>query len=455
MRSWLYAGVVTLSLYSCKKDDPAPVTDEERLSGGATTIFSSGADAYSYPLANLDAKGVAEHLIADKLFSQQFVTAPAAKFGGLGPVFNQNSCVSCHTRNGRGSVPTALGDNTTGLLLRLSIDGVNSFGGPLAVPEFGTQLQTKAIYSGTPEGQLAYSEVQEIIKFLDGEVVMLTKPTYSIASSYLPLSIPILTSARQAPAIFGLGLLEAINESDILSQEDISDADGNGISGKANMVWDIIKGRNVLGRFGWKANNPTAHQQAADAAFQDMGLTNSFFREEQCNGQANCNIGLQADLDIHDTIVNMMAFYFQTVAVPAARNITHPEYLAGKKLFTKIGCASCHKPSYTTGIHSITALSNQKIFPYTDLLLHDMGEGLADNRPDFKATGMEWRTPPLWGIGLAQIVNPNAGFLHDGRAKTLEEAILWHGGEAENVKISYTRLTKKEREQLLYFLKSI
>jgi len=455
MKKWCLYLVLVWSAYACKKDERIPADQEDLLSGGATTIFSTGPDAFSFPLANLDADGIAQHLVADKLFSQQFVTAPAIQFGGLGPLFNQNSCVSCHTRNGRGSVPTVSGDNTTGLLLRLSLAGMNVHGGPLEVPGFGTQLQTKALYGGTPEGQLDYSEVREIIRFLDGNTASLTKPAYTVVNAYLPLPPGVLTSPRQAPPIFGLGLIEAINERDILAKEDIYDRDGDGISGKANMVWDILKGKAVLGRFGWKSNNPTAVQQAADAAFQDMGLTSSFFTSEQCNGQTNCNQGLQTGPDIDDGILNMLAFYFQTVAVPAARNTTQADFSAGKNLFTKIGCAKCHTPDYTTGMHAIKVLSYQKIFPYTDLLLHDMGEKLADNRSDFLADGQEWRTPPLWGIGLAQIVNPKARFLHDGRALTIEEAILWHGGEAENAMQSYTRLTKKEREQLLYFLKSI
>ncbi|MCO5229771.1 MAG: hypothetical protein M9958_01315 [Chitinophagales bacterium] len=454
--SYLCFLAILLSISSCKKD---PVIDDsipdEVYAGGKTTVFSSSADAFNLPLNNLDAEGAKKHTTSDRLFSQQFISAPAPKYGGLGPLFNQNSCESCHLRDGRGTIPTSLGENTGGLLMRLSIAGQNAHGGPNPVPGFGGQLQTRSILGTTPEAQLDYNEVQKIINFLDGYSVTLTHPEYSIADSYIPLPAGIMTSMRQAPPIMGLGLLEAIAERDILAKEDINDADGDGISGKANWVWGVLENKTMLGRFGWKAGNPSTRQQAADAANNDMGLTSSLFPNESCKGQSNCTDGLQEIFDINDSIVDLLTFYVQTIAVPATRNVTHPDYKSGKAIFSKIGCASCHTPSYTTSSHLMKELSFQKIFPYTDLLLHDMGEGLADNRPDYLADGREWRTSPLWGLGLTHIVNPKARFLHDGRAKTIEEAILWHGGEAESVTTKYKELTKKEREQLLFFLKSL
>ena len=455
MKKWLGLLSLIILISSCKKDDTVVDKIDESLLGGKTTVQVTGQNAFDFPLNNLDAEGIRKHAMGDQLFSQQFITAPADEFGGLGPIYNQNSCISCHLRDGRGNIPTALGENTGGLLMRLSIPGSGIHGEPLGAPGFGGQLQTRAIYGVEPEGQLDYQEMQEIITFLDGSQTSLTKPTYTVVNSYIPLPAQTMFSARQAPPIIGLGLLEAIPEQDILVHQDIDDRDGDGISGKANYVWDIAKSQTVLGRFGWKANSPNVRQQAADAANHDMGLTSSLFPNEQCQGQSNCNQGLQNVVDLNDENLSLLEFYFQTVAVPAARNTKTPEFQSGKKIFSKIGCGSCHTPSYTTGAHSIPALSNQKIFPYTDLLLHDMGEGLADHRPDYLANGSEWRTSPLWAIGMAQVVNPNARFLHDGRAKTIEEAILWHGGEAENVKLNYTKLSKKERDDLLFFLKSL
>ncbi|MCO5233184.1 MAG: hypothetical protein LC105_03105 [Chitinophagales bacterium] len=453
--SILLVGII-LGLTSCKKDEPnIEDNSNEILAGGATTVFSSGADAYSFPLANFSPEGARIHSTADRLFSQQYISAPADKYGGLGPLFNQNSCLSCHVRDGRGTIPTTYGDNTTGLLMRLSIAGENLHGGPNPVPGFGGQLQTKAIFGVEPEAQLDYAEVQEIVKYLDGNSVLITKPIYTISNSYIPLPSGVMTSMRQAPPVFGLGLLEAISQSAILAREDIDDLDGDGISGKANWVWGVVENKKVLGRFGWKAGNPSTLQQSADAANNDMGLTSSFFPKESCDGQSNCVKGLQIEHDIQDSIVNLLSFYVQTLAVPAARNTSQSDYKSGKAIFLKLNCSGCHTPSYVTSNHVVKELSQQKIFPYTDLLLHDMGDGLADNRPDNLANGKEWRTAPLWGLGLTQIVNPKARFLHDGRAKTIEEAILWHGGEAENAVMKFKELTKKEREQLLYFLKSL
>jgi CxxC motif-containing protein (DUF1111 family) len=184
-------------------------------------------------------------------------------------------------------------------------------------------------------------------------------------------------------------------------------------------------------------------------------LTNSLFPNENCNGQSNCNSGIQEKLDLEDDLLDLLNFYVETVAVPATRNTSNKNYIAGREIFTKLKCSSCHVPSYITSSHPIAALTNQKIFPYSDFLLHDMGDGLADNRTEFDANGQEWRTPPLWGLGLVKIVNSKTSFLHDGRASTIEEAILWHGGEAEKSQKDYLKLSKQERDQLIFFLNSL
>lgn len=439
----------------CKKDPPIPGEEIEIMAGGASTIFSSGPDAFTFPLANLDAFGISKHLLADGAFGQHFVSAPAANFGGLGPLFNQNSCESCHIRNGRGTVPQYEGDLSSGLLLRLSIGGIGPNGGIMPVPGFGGQLQTKAIFGSSAEGKLSKIEIAKIMEYADGLQVTLQKPVYSIVESYIPLPGNTLISPRNAPPVHGLGLLEAIREFDILAQEDEFDADGDGISGKANWVWNRITQNQALGRFGWKAEQATAFLQAADAAHNDMGLTQTQYPLESCMGQSNCVSGIQSAQDVDDETIALFAFYFQTLAVPAPRNTSSAQVIKGKKIFTIAQCNKCHSPNYVTGSHQITALSNQNIYPYTDLLLHDMGEDLSDNRPSFSAEGNEWRTPPLWGIGLTQVVNPKATFLHDGRAKTIEEAILWHGGEAEASKEYVRKLSKEDRAALLAFIQAL
>ena len=327
---------------------------------------------------------------------------------------------------------------------------------PLPVDGFGTQLQTKSIFGGMPEGRLEVNYIEQIVAFVDGTQVSLRQPQYQITDTYQPLPAGILTSPRNAPPVFGLGLLEAIPESDLLVLADEQDTNGDGISGKPNYAWDIARQQMKLGRFGWKAANPSLAQQTADAFHQDMGVTSAFyFPVEHCESQANCTAGIGPAPDISRDFVDLTAFYSQSLGVPAPRGFDQTDVQQGRRLFLALNCAACHVPAHTTGIHPLPELSGQVIYPYTDLLLHDMGDGLADGRPDHAANGREWRTPPLWGIGLTQIVNPKATFLHDGRARTLEEAILWHDGEGAIAKEKYRKLSKQDRNRLIRFLESL
>lgn len=453
-RCFIFVFICFLGASACRDDGQVTPSDEDVLSGGEATIFSTGPDAYTFPLPLLSGDGLNRHFVADGMFGQQFVSAPADQFGGLGPLFNQNSCEGCHVRNGRGIIPRFDGDASTGLLLRLSIPGEGPFG-LIPAPGYGGQLQHKSMFGGQPEGKVSRSEIALLIEYLDGNSVTLIQPSYQINEGYTTLPDHLLISARNAPPVFGIGLLEAIPEHDIVALADPEDADADGISGKVNMVWDVLEQRHVPGRFGWKAEQPTAAQQAADAAHNDMGLTSHYFPAEHCEGQSNCMDGLQSEHDVDAETVDLFAFYFQTLAVPARRNADDPGVVRGKSLFSDIGCVKCHVPRHETGTHTIHELSGQVIFPYTDMLLHDMGPGLSDQRPVFDASGEEWRTPPLWGIGLTQVVNSEATYLHDGRARTLEEAILWHGGEAEKSKEDFRQLTLEERETLIQFLLSL
>ncbi len=278
---------------------------------------------------------------------------------------------------------------------------------------------------------------------------------FEITNAYIELPEDILVSPRIAPPVFGLGLIEAIALNDIIAYADPLDANADGISGKVNMVWDFELNTKVLGRFGWKASQPTLLQQTAAAYQNDMGITNPLFTSETCEGQIQCD-SLGDDPEVDLKILLAATFYPQSLAVPARRNVEYKNVMDGKILFASLGCNNCHRPTYTTGVHREHAfLSNQKIFPYTDLLLHDMGEGLADHRSDYLANGNEWRTPPLWGIGLTYTVGGHQNYLHDGRARSLEEAIMWHGGEGQASKNAFRNLTNEERQDVIAFLESL
>jgi CxxC motif-containing protein (DUF1111 family) len=258
-----------------------------------------------------------------------------------------------------------------------------------------------------------------------------------------------------APPIFGLGLLELISESMIKAMADPSDADGDGISGKPNYVYNSITQKTEVGRFGLKAGVSTIELQVAAAYNQDMGITNRIFPKESSFGQPQADTH-DYGVELPDSLLHAVAFYIKTLAVPARRDVANESVKRGEQLFTSLQCASCHRPTLQTEVDvRYPQLSNQRIHPFTDLLLHDMGEGLADNRPDFSADGREWRTAPLWGIGLFEKTNGTPYYLHDGRARTMEEAIVWHDGEAAAAKKKFLQLSKSDRDDLIRFLKSL
>jgi len=435
-------------LSACEIDAPLQQNwfdADEYYAGGATTIFDATSAAFSSPAANLAIHNLEKHFEGDLTFEQTYVTAPSDILGGLGPVFNNTSCVSCHTLDGRGKEPS---------VFRVSLPGIAANGGPLAIPLFGTQMQDKAIFGVDAEGDISIAYTEETFYFADGKPYTLRKPVYTFSGTYIAIPGNALLSVRVAPPVFGLGLLESIPEDDIVGYADVSDADGDGISGKPNYVWDAKENVAALGRFGWKANQPHLNQQTAGAFSEDMGITNPLFPTESCFGQTQYD-GLNDDTEIDDYKLDVTSFYTKTLAVPAPRDLEDPDVMLGKQLFYEANCNSCHKPSWQTGVAEIPELSNQKIYPYSDMLLHDMGEGLADHRPDFLADGNEWKTRPLWGIGMTQIANGHTVFLHDGRARNIEEAILWHGGEAESSKEYYRQLSESERKAMLQFLNAL
>ena len=411
--------------------------------GGATTVKDRSSNAYSLPAANLAGEELDRHRAGDAAFEATFVTGGAPVNNGLGPLYNNTACDRCHGKDGRGLPLIGVGP-TSQSLVRVSLpEGEPEVpGGPVPVPGMGTQVQNHAVYGRDPEARVALAWDEQTGAYDDGTEYTLRAPRLAIERVDGESLDGVLTSLREPPPVFGLGLLEAIDDETIEAREDPDDADGDGISGRVNRVWDVATGAAALGRFGHKANQPSLLQQAAAAYANDMGISSPIFPDE---GGAT---------DISLDIVELTAFYTSSLAVPAPATLT-PEAERGQELFSSFGCGGCHVTEAETGDHELAIVSRQAIEPYTDLLLHDMGEGLADGRPDFLASGSEWRTAPLWGIGLVQTVQPGSGYLHDGRARTIAEAILWHGGEAEASRERFRRAAEADRAALLSFLGSL
>ncbi len=434
------------------------VAGMERL-GGSSTIFDTSFNAFEHPMAGLPREKELLFHVGNSFFEQNWVTAPASTTArdGVGPLLNSRSCAGCHLKDGRGRPPQA-GETGTGLLLRLSIPGETVTGAPLPEPTYGGQLQDGAIEGVEVEGQFVIDYVERPGTFADGTPYSLREPTYRLTDlAYGELHPDVMVSPRVANQVIGLGLLAAIPEATLLALADEHDADGDGISGRPNMVYNRVTGENEIGRFGWKANQPTLLQQSADAFLGDMGITTDLLLAQDCTAvQHNCIAApTGGDPEIERDDLEKVALYIETLAVPAQRMPQDKTVLRGMGEFLAAGCGSCHTPELTTGDHTLAPLANQTIRPFTDLLLHDMGAGLADGRPDFLATGSEWRTPPLWGIGLFETVNGHTFYLHDGRARNLTEAILWHGGEATAARDAFLNLPQAARDALIAFLESL
>lgn len=429
-------------------------------SGGDATVVDDSANAFSLPIPSLTNEERRAFFVGNSFFNDNWVTAPASTEGrdGLGPMFNAQSCSSCHFRDGRARPPESDDDPALGLLIRLSVPGVTDTGAPLGDPAYGDQLQDRSIHGVPAEGRIRIDLFDRTVAAPGNRTATLEVPTYRIVDlAYGPLHDEVQISPRIAPQLPGVGLLEAIPVETILALADPDDSDGDGISGRPNMVWDVRTGESALGRFGWKANVPTVEQQNAGAFLGDIGITSSLFPEQVCTAvQTDCAgapDGGSPEVDDHK--LARVTFYTQTLAVPARRDVDDPDVIAGERLFDELGCAACHVPTLETGPSDIEQLAHQTIHAYTDLLLHDMGPDLADDRPDFDASGSEWRTAPLWGLGLIETVNDHLRLLHDGRARSIEEAILWHGGEAETARQAFQALDAEQMQQLIAFLESL
>jgi CxxC motif-containing protein (DUF1111 family) len=432
----------------------------ESLAAGSATVFDATRNAFSLAMPSLTEGHRHAFFVGNSFFNENWVTAPASveSRDGLGPLFNARSCSACHFKDGRSRPPEPNQPMST-MLLRISVPGRGPHGEPVPDPVYGDQIQGAAV-PGVPREADVFVDYQDVPgTFADGEPYTLRKPSYRIANlAYGACAQGLLTSPRVAPAMTGLGLLEAVPSAALRALSDPEDEDRDGISGRPNVVWNVIEKAPALGRFGWKAEQPTVVQQSAGAFVGDMGITSSLFgdenhtdREEGCRGQPS-----GGSPEVSDEIVTSVGLYARSLGVPARRDPNDPRVRHGETLFAEARCARCHVPTLKTEpIAELPELGGQTIHPYTDLLLHDMGDALSDGRPTFAARGREWRTAPLWGIGLVQRVNGHTFFLHDGRARGFSEAILWHGGEAAGAQEAFVRMRRADREALIAFLGSL
>lgn len=460
----------------------APATDFSRAEpfeinqgGAATSRAPLNSSVFSHPSANMSFERQLDFRVGDGIFRKLWVSAPAStdSSDGLGPLFNARSCQGCHVKDGRGRPPEA-GEEAVALFLRLSVPprdaaeraALESYRlSWIPEPTYGSQLQNFAIQGHRPEGRMAIDYEALPVTLAGGEVVELQRPRYEARDlAYGPLHDRTMISPRIASPMIGLGLLEAIEEADILALADPEDADGDGISGRPNWSWDLTEGRLRLGRFGWKAGEPSIRQQSVHAFAGDLGLSTPVVPVSwgDCTeAQDFCRSAPHGDdpqegVEVTAEMLDLVVFYARNLAVPARREVEDPQVLEGKRLFYESGCTACHRPKFVTRRDSPEPeQSFQLIWPYSDLLLHDMGEDLADGRPEGAASGREWRTAPLWGIGLTETVGGHARFLHDGRARGLLEAVLWHGGEAAAARQRVVEMSPGEREALLAFLRSL
>lgn len=456
---------------------PPRQASEELPGGEATYRGTLNRKAFSHPSANLAADKGIDFRVGRGFFRRLWVTAPSSTQAadGLGPLYNARSCMACHPGNGRGHPPEGKDGNAVSMFLRVDIPAQNDAQrdqieghrvNNIPDPVYGHQLQDFAVAGHNAEYRLGITYEEFPVTLGDGEIVHLRKPRYRVEDlGYGPLHAEARVSPRVAPQMVGLGLLEAISEDDVLSREDPDDKDGDGISGRANRVWSLEQERVMVGRYGHKAGIPTVDEQSQAAFSNDIGISVPAFpagsgdctdKQSKCIAAPDGNSPQFDNLEAHATVTDLVALYAAHLAVPARREADDPDVLAGRSLFYEIGCHGCHTPGYATSAETASEeFREQQIWPYTDLLLHDMGDGLADHRPEGSANGYEWRTAPLWGIGLTELVSGHTNFLHDGRARNLLEAILWHGGEASAQRDAVKALSASERNQLVRFVGSL
>ncbi|MET0533310.1 MAG: di-heme oxidoredictase family protein [Steroidobacter sp.] len=430
-------------------------------SGGDMSVTETTRHAFSRPAPNLTVAQRGEFFIGNAFFNSPWVVAPASASArdGLGPLFNARSCDACHNNDGRGRPPAKADEQPVSLVLQFATSTPGDNNEPQADPNYGVNFNPFAIGGIPAEGKVRITHREIKGEYADGTAYTLLAPEYSFEDlAYGELAADTKLSPRVAPSVFGSGLLEAIPEAQIMERNDPDDSNKDGISGRPNQVWDPLVKRAVLGRFGWKLNQPDIAHQTAAAFSSEIGMSTSFRPQQICTAvQTACAAAPQGgEPEISDEIFNHMVNYQRMLGVPMRRDLESPQVKHGAELFLSAGCESCHRATFKTGqIEGQPWLSGQTVHPFTDLLLHDMGEGLADGRADFVASGSEWRTQPLWGIGLQKTVNGHTRFLHDGRARDVSEAILWHAGEAERAKETFRQMSQQDREALLEFIDSL
>jgi CxxC motif-containing protein (DUF1111 family) len=458
-----------------------PLPPPAALSGARWTVDDSGPGAYSHRSPSLTSDLGEQFALGHRMFHNKwaFYWFENAEWG-RGPTSNAQACASCHAGNGRGAAPgdseksatpgrsepeplrdshiAVRSEQAIQLVVRISIPGTGTNGAPVAHPHYGDQLQDVGVRGVVPAEAVVAIEWQEkSVSLGDGETVALRVPKLGLSGlAFGPLGDGTMFSLRLAPPLIGMGLLEAVPEETIERLAAREPVDG--IRGRANRVWDPSQQKVVVGRFGLKANHGSLREQVAAAFINDLGLSTPVYPDQNCPPiQRACREQMVAGRpEITALRLAATELYLRALLVPARRNVDDPQVGRGEKLFEQARCSVCHLPEMRTGPYpGLPQLADQTIRPYTDLLLHDMGEELADARPDYRASGREWRTPPLWGIGLSQTVNGAGTFLHDGRARNFIEAILWHGGDAEGSREAFRRMSKDEREALLAFLASL
>ncbi|MEM6574044.1 MAG: di-heme oxidoredictase family protein [Pseudomonadota bacterium] len=442
----------------------------ERNSGGAATYAGSVTrNAFSMPAANLSLEGQQLFALGNALFRKTWVSSPSSTQAsdGLGPLYNARSCQRCHLKDGRGHPPAHDGDEATSFLLRIALPSGEEGLQPSAPdPVYGGQIQDVAVPGLPAEGKVRVRYTEREVALNGGETVSLREPHYELTDlGYGTLGEGASLSPRIAQPMIGLGLLDAIHPGDIAAGADPDDRDGDGISGRLQRVADPVTGEPTIGRFGWKAGAPTVRAQSAGAFANDMGISSALHPAPagECTAQQPDCLkgphGVQEALspfEASDEVLDLVAFYSSNLAVPARRNESDAAVLTGKALFHEVGCGGCHRPNFVTRRDAAQPEHQfQLIWPYTDLLLHDLGEGLSSNSQVGQAAGAEWRTAPLWGIGLTETVSGHNQLLHDGRARGLLEAIVWHGGEAQASRDAVVAMTPDERSALLSFLRSL
>ena len=451
----------------------------EALSAGDGTVYIDNKNSFSLPLKNIDINKKIDFFVGNSLFRRNWVAAPSIKMSsdGLGPFFNGSSCESCHINDGRGHPPGTFinnNDDTTSIVLAIGIPPQNEFQNAqisslrlklIPDPTYGSQINDNSIEGILPEGSIKLEYQYFPILLDNGQLVTLRKPNYTIENlNYGPLHSEIRISARVAQPMIGLGLIEQIDISDVIANESKQNIHLSSISGKVSHVWDDRLNKKSYGLFGWKASQPSIINQTVDALHHDMGLSSSLYpngnncseKQHKCKSMETGNSPNQNNVEVSDEQINLIIFYQKHLSVPARRNVDGLNILSGKKIFFESGCASCHVQKYKTKFNANDkSVSEQLIWPYSDFLLHDMGEGLADYLSEYTASGREWRTTPLWGIGLTETVNGHTALLHDGRARNILEAILWHGGESKSSRDKIIKLSIKEISQLVDFIESL